>query len=256
MSMRSMGLFVMAAAVAIGFWSVPAQAATIGWNFVLSGQSANGQLAATDVAGAPGFAQANWNNHLSVGQAPGAVPLALVDDSGAPSGVSITGWTQTVNNSWYMSQAGNAPVTVDDRLMHTYVSNDATLTFEGLDAFAPDGYTVVVYYGRSNDVAVTDATFTVNAVQQTVSYQKSQSAYIVQQQYLLNGAAGVDDSNYAVFEGLSGDVLTIAQDTSNLSNFGITAVQIQAATTAIPTPAASLGGGVLLTIVATRRRRR
>jgi hypothetical protein len=211
-----------------GVWNavqrdVPSQATTIGWNFVLNSQSTNGQLAATDVAGAPGFAQSNWNNHPGIGQGPGAVPLALVDHSGAPSGVSISAWTQETNNSWRM---GQAPSTADDRLMHTYASNDPKLTFEGLDAFAPDGYTVVVYYGRGGDSALT-ADFTVNGVLQTVSYRKTESAYVVQDAYLLNGADGVDESNYAVFESLSGNVLTITQDTGNANNFGITGLQIR-----------------------------
>src|SRR5262245_35928070 len=92
-----------------------ATAATIGVNFVNDGNGGvqNGDsdsLNADELAGAPGYAQTNWNNFGRWGQT-----VAANDSSGAASGVTFT-WDS--NNTW---QNGASQATPDGKLMYGYL---------------------------------------------------------------------------------------------------------------------------------------
>ncbi|MEX2213189.1 MAG: hypothetical protein WD768_03610 [Phycisphaeraceae bacterium] len=199
---------------------------SVGWNF---SNTAFGDenLAPGDVAGAPSFEQANWNNHLSNGQGPGNTGLALLDSLGSPSGIDVVGWTQSSNNSWHYDGHGSDP---DGKLMGGFANQDTVLTFEGVNDFSADGYTVVVYYGN-NEFFVNDvSTITVNGQVQDI-----QSADILSSVgYVMNTDGGATDSNYAVFTNVSGDVLTVALDGPR--NDGISAIQIFRVADAVPVP--------------------
>ena len=220
-------------------------AVSIGWNYSHSGFG-DENLAAAEVAGAPGFAQANWNNHASGGQAPGSVPLNdLTADNGGTAvstTVDVVSWSQSTNNSWHYNGHGSTP---DDKLMGGFGNQDMTLTFADVNSFTPDGYTVVVYYGNNEFFTNPTTTIDVNGQIQTIQT----SDVLASVGYIQNTDNGATDSNYAVFTGVSGDTLTI--DLQSSQNDGISAVQsIQ-----IPEPASAglLGVGLLLT--ALRRRR-
>jgi len=99
----------------------------IGINYVNDGNGGvqNGDadsLATSESAGAPGYAQTNWNNFGRWGQTVGAN-----DSSGASSGVTVT-WDS--NNTW---QDGGSTGNPDGKLMYGYL--DATGSGGGDDEY-------------------------------------------------------------------------------------------------------------------------
>ena len=121
-----------------------------------------------------------------------------------------------------------------------------TLSLSGLSAFAPLGYDVIVYgtgnnaAGGGNQGAYSDGT-TTYYMQRAVVH----NATLIQSSDI-NSGDGVDEGNYVVFSGLSGDTQSITLTTVN-GNTGLGGFQI----VAIPEPAtlgmvAVFGGGILL----------
>jgi lysophospholipase L1-like esterase len=186
---------------------------SIGWNYVGLG---GGKLAATDIAGAPGYQQGYWNNHAGVVQAPGIVPFDLVDATGAPAGARVTAWTQSSNNSW--KHDNNS--TPDHALTNDFADREPSITFSGIPY---DGYDVVVYYGNNEG----PSTSVLHVGNQSRSIRTGNTA----QSYFGNVGyvEGTDDNpnvptNYSVFQGLSGPTLTVSLVGAN--NNGISAIQI------------------------------
>lgn len=223
------------------FGAFGADAASIGWNY--QGVSGVG-LNPGDVAGAPGFAQANWNNHAGAGQGAGATPFGpLADDGGTPTGVNVSSWTVSTGNSWQYSDPSGTP---DAILLNDFNDKDPSLTFTGLNSVFSGSYTVVVYYGNNEwNLTSPFSTLTVNGSSQDVQTGDMFSNV----GYVQNTDNGATDSNYAVFTGVSGDTLNVSMDASGANN-GISAIQI----TDVPEPGslALLGLGGLMII---RRRR-
>ncbi|XAL99122.1 PEP-CTERM sorting domain-containing protein [Phycisphaeraceae bacterium D3-23] len=208
----------------------------IGWNMV--GQQGIA-LGAGDTAGAPGWEQANWNNHSSSGQGPGSVPLNdLVNSAGGATDVDVVSWSQSTNNSWSYFESA----TPDQTLLADFADTDPVITFANVNDHAADGYTVIVYYGNNEWNFNGGGTLDVNGSTQTIASNDAFSAT----GYVLND--GSNQSNYAVFTGISGDTLTVSLDAAG--NDGISAIQI----VDIPEPGslALLGLGGLLIV---RRRR-
>ncbi|YCM42147.1 hypothetical protein V2O64_12625 [Verrucomicrobiaceae bacterium 227] len=187
----------------------------IGWNYVgTSGVS----LAAEDSAGAPGFAQSNWNNHTGSGQGAGTVPFEnLVDAAGNSTTLDVTSWTVSTANSWRHGQLD----TPDDILMNDFVNKEASLTFSEVP-FATDGYAVVVYYG--NNEGPTTSTLTVGAVSRTITTGNSDQSSHGSVGYLEESAENTEaPSNYAVFRGNNSESITVAF--TGAGNNGISAIQ-------------------------------
>ena len=116
--------------------------------------SQNTDLGATEAAGAPGHTQANWTNAPATngGQGPPNYTLLtnLNDNNGVATSVNVTTWTHSgqdyTTGIWYNGWTDDSPYTADERLIATYSANEPSISFNGLNTFAPSGYMVVAYY--------------------------------------------------------------------------------------------------------------
>lgn len=195
--------------------SLHAQGASIGWNY----QGVGGVgLAIADVAGAPGFAQDEWNNHAGAGQGPGSVPFDdLFDDAGNVTTADVTAWTLSSNNSWQHSQT----TTPDEILMNDFNNQQASITFDEIP-YTANGYTVVVYYG--NNEGPSTSTLTVGPQSRSITTgNTAQSSYGLNG-YLEETGTLAGPTNYTVFQGLTSATVTVALSGTN--NNGISAIQL------------------------------
>lgn len=216
-------------------------AISIGWNYSHS-NFGDEDLTPVEIAGAPGFAQANWNNHASGGQGAGATPLNdLIGSDGVATSVDVISWTQSAGNSWHYGGHSSDP---NAKLTGGFANTDPVITLGSLNSFTPDGYTVIVYYGN-NEFANGGGQLNVNGLIQ--NFQASDSFDNVG--FIMNTDDGATDSNYAVFTGVTGDTLTV--DMQSIQNDGITGIQI----IAVPEPAAIglLGFGLVAGLLRRRR---
>jgi lysophospholipase L1-like esterase len=139
-------------------WSFKTEAVavieSIGWNYDNQNRS-NDTVAPTALAGAPGYAQLNWNNHTGAGQGPAtSFPFALKDSTGATTTAQVTAWTQRTGNSWSYGYAGTDP---NGMLMNSFADTDPRITFSNIPAsYTGAGYSVVVYYGNNEGPNVSD----------------------------------------------------------------------------------------------------
>lgn len=116
------------AAVVAAFLSAAglASASSLGFNFVDIGDGGHQDgtadaLGATEVAGAPGYQQANWNN---LGRWGDTVD-SMIDNSGAMTGVTLT-WDS--NNTWRNGAGTNTP---DSKLMNGYLDSTGQANVDG-----------------------------------------------------------------------------------------------------------------------------
>ena len=218
--------------------SVNVSAATIGVVY----RTGYSTIAPTIVAGAPGFVQTNWNVSAATGgaQGPGAAIPVLIDSTGAATGVALTSFTLSVANSYVY---GYTPTTDDETLMRNFADRNPALNFTGLNTFAPDGYSVVVYYGNNEFGAAGATTITVNGISEIVKTAGPFPTTGYVQDLAGPGISVADRSNYAVFTGLTGDTLSFAMASSQ--NDGFTALQI-IPNAAIPEPSTIALAGVAL----------
>jgi lysophospholipase L1-like esterase len=115
----------------------------VGWHYHSGGPE--NALSPDEVAGPSSFAQKNWNNHASRGQAPGVVPFPLNDNEGNATGIELTAWSHSANHS--ASHGTKGTLTPDEKLLERFARKNASLTFSGIpEPYIKGGYTVVVYY--------------------------------------------------------------------------------------------------------------
>ncbi|YCM42145.1 family 20 glycosylhydrolase [Verrucomicrobiaceae bacterium 227] len=198
--------------------SGPVAGPSVGWNYVLGGTSG---LASSDIAGAPGFEQDHWNNHSGAGQGPGALPFDLVDSLGDATTVSVTGWSQSSNNSWQHSEAE----TPDEVLTNSFVNREVSLTFSKISW---EQYRVIAYYGNNEGPSTSDLIVTGSvddSQSRTVTTGNSSQSSFRAIGYREESGAGAGPTNYTVFEGLDDPSFTIAF--SGAVNNGLSAVQIR-----------------------------
>ncbi len=218
--------------------SLSSQAASIGLNF-MEGAAAD-TLGATDLAGAPGYAQVNWNNS----GARWSNTAEMNDDTGAPSGV-LAAWD--CNNTWSTSAATDTP---NGRLMHRYLdatgvarddtapyslwnrANQPQVRLTGLSSWMVTGgassYEVIVYFdgdetqGRVAEYWIQEATYSGDIANLTLGPEVSPHLFgsdvenftgtFTQVPLTADSLANAQPGNYAVFTGLTSDSILVRSE--------------------------------------------
>jgi len=184
----------------------------------------NDTLAATDLAGAAPYAQVNWNNHTSNGQAPGNVPFALKDSTGVATGTSVTAWTQSSNNSWSLGENANP----NQKLLDSFADQQPSLTFSNIPiSYIISGYSVVVYYANNEgpSTSTLKLTGTVNdSVSRSIRTGDTARCSYGNVGFVQETGSLAGSTNYTVFSGLNDPNFTVAL--TGINNNGISAVQI------------------------------
>lgn len=211
----------------------PVAYASVGWNFDYSAAGSD-TVGSSEFAGVPPFTQQHWNNHASVGQGKGTLPLALVDHAGASSGIQLTVWNLGTNNSWFQGYSGSNP---NGKLMNSFTGTEPSLTFSGVPSdYRTNGYAVVVYYGNNEgpDNSVLTLTGSLDDSRtRTIRTGNSASSAYQNVGFVEGTISSTLPSNYTIFTGLNDMNFTLAFAGGN--NNGICAVQI----VKMPTPPSS-----------------
>ena len=242
------------------------RAYSIGLNF--GSNETKGSLAATDMAGVPTVAQANWNN---ISGANGSTNIISADANGTAQATSVTVfWTS--NGTWASTGRGeenNKMTGADLTLMTGYLdTGSATTTSVTISNIPPalvsNGYDVYVYDnggvgGRGGGYRVLDGSGHV-----LKDYVRAQSGtnltgYVQVPVNLPAGQYGV--GNYIVFGGIGASTIKIEATTANKLGFGATprapinAVQLISPASSPPPPQLAIstpsGGKVTLTFTGT-----
>lgn len=194
---------------------------SIGWHYDGVGDDT---LEASDVAGAQGFAQANWNNHEGVGQGVGALPLHLKNNQGHATSAMVSAWTLTRDTSWFHGQSASP----NEKLMNSFSDQQPSLTISAVpENYQLDGYSVVVYYGNNEGPSPSqlNLTGTVSgaAAKSILSGDTMQSSYgnvgYVEETGALSGP-----TNFTVFQNRYDAEFTVSLVGS--SNNGLCAIQL------------------------------
>jgi hypothetical protein len=194
----------------------------MGWSFQRNGRT-DDTLAPGEVAGAPGYAQANWNNHASLSsnnQEPGTVPFALVDNTGEATTTSLTAFTASKPaHGWTIATyAGSDP---DTKLMNSYIANTVSMTFSGIpQSYQDTGYKVVVYFNPGSGNQSITVTGSVDDLVSLPGFSTSASTYPVAGYVEKTLGGSATNTNYTVLSGLDDPTFTLA------SGHGVFAVQI------------------------------
>ena len=211
----------------------------------------NSSLAATDVAGVPAVAQANWNNLVG---ASGTNSAVVADDNGVSgsTGVTVT-WTSA--NLWSSTGSGeenNKFTGADMALMTGYLdTGNATttdVTITGIpDKLTSAGYDVYVYAmggvaaGRSGGYRILDANSKA-VLKDWVIATSSSNAAAYAQVPLSTDPAKPGVGNYIVFSGINAANIIVEASTANgkggsdTPRAAINAIQLIAPASSVPPP--------------------
>ena len=207
----------------------------IHWNTDQNGNGNQvGSVAATAMAGAPGFAMQNWNNAFNptaratetTANVVSPVAGVLVNSLGAPTGV-------TVSYSGGGNYSSGNYTTPDNSLMGTFLNDGGTngtgntVTFSNIPY---SSYEVVAYVGSEGGAANNrPGGVTIGSAPtfyfQTDTFPGSNPYTYIQ---ITNTTSGTYPSgNYAVATGLSGSTLTVTDgNVTGDSNVGLPAIEI------------------------------
>jgi hypothetical protein len=249
------------AALAVGaLLETGASAQIISVDFDNTTSLASPTMETTDLAGAPGVRVGNWNawikNDLTLGDA-GQV---IVDNNGS----TVAGFTATLTYS-PVSWASRNNNTVNDQAMYS----DVIDAYGGDDSLSVSGipyalYDVYVYMyddgsGRAGSFTIGSTTYYARGfgpAEGTGNPASDGTGYVLSTDITLGSGSDIDQGNYVVFSGLSGDSFTLflsAVNAGNLDRNKVPGFQIVAA---VPEPSSfALVGLGLFGLIASRRRR-
>jgi hypothetical protein len=202
-----------------------AGAASVGVNFSAGG-TPGGTVRAEEDAGAPGFAQRNWNNLSGSypndpAAKPAGNPARLRDDRGAETTISVA-WQ--VNNTW---ETTGPKVSPDDRLRKRYLDSNKNpgLAVEVAVSGIPySRYDLVVYCDAdgTNRLARVEAggqtRWLLTTGQGSPDFHESTAKTAVQ----------AVQATHVVFPGLTGRDITFRAANGASANIGVQAFQIRA----------------------------
>jgi len=249
---------------AAGLPQAPARPAiALGLNFGAS--EPNGAntfvVAATEIAGAPGVAQVNWNN-LSGATGSGADLVADARGAAVPTGISVE-WVS--NGSWASTgRSENNGTdfkvgTPDFNLMGGYLdtgnATTTTVTVSGVDAgIAAAGYDVYVYAnggvaaGRAGAYRILNAA-TGEAITEYVLATSATSPTDYAQVPTNLGAGVYGEGTHIIFGGIKATSIIIEATTANgLGASGTPRAPINAIQLTSPSMASGGGGGGMISI--------
>ena len=204
----------------------------VGLNFGTDQSATTTALVATDVAGVPAVAQANWNNlsgNVSPVDASGnPTPTSLQSDQGANAFTTILA-TWTSDSTWSSTGAGGEnngfPAGPDQVLMSGYLNTgDATVTTVTLTNLPPEfttlGYDVYVYTlgdtpGDGGGYRIVDPTGAVLKDWVLFTNPTNPSTYTEVPQ---TGGRGTGD--YIVFSGLKAPAIVVQASTQSPQGAG------------------------------------
>ena len=172
----------------------------IGINFIAGHDSIAGGTV-TGIAGK--MQQTNWNNVGDFAAATGG-PVALVDDTGAASGASVT-WSGSPN-TWSITT--EAPADQHGQLMNGYLdTNNTSTTTVLVENVSFPTYNVIVY--MDGDGTNNIGSYTVNGVNKLIRDQNNNWPVVAGGLTYRLSEGTSDAGNYAIWEGVTGATLTI-----------------------------------------------
>lgn len=222
-----------------------ARAGSIGVNF----GSTSMALAATDLAGVPGFAQVNWNNVSAA-----ATGLVLNDSTGVATTAALT----TTNTS--ISLITSAVADPDEKLNSGRATCITTPSFSFAIASIPyASYSILVYdhqFASGSTVGITigaTSYYTQAPVYNAAGYldNNASTPFIYTQGTSTSSSAPTPVSNYVLFTGLSGSSQTVVVNGLTTTTPRVGGFQI---IETVPEPATIAGIGIGIAALARRRR--
>jgi hypothetical protein len=201
-------------------------------------------LAATDVAGAPGYASANWVNETTANGS----DTKLVRDTNGVATTTNASVSWTSSNTWATqgrSEFTNAFAAVslaDESLMTGYLDaggggSNSEVDVTGLPADIAAGYSVVIYsmggvFGRPSFILANGNQAWLNPGGNTNGSGGYKHVFAGTYAQVIgddptHASPGDDDGNYVVFTGLSGDLQILGfADGGGTPRVAINAIQI------------------------------
>lgn len=155
----------------------------------------------TGTAGAPGLAQADWNNLTgTTGSANN-----LLDASGLSTGIGVS-WSSI--DTWQSLTGSVGPTTQDAQLMNGYLDNTSQVGVSGITYV---NYEVVVYFNNDSPTQDRVSQFTIGSTSIFAQDNAAFAGTYVQTPSTSNTDQGVNTpaGNYVIFSGLSGPSFTL-----------------------------------------------
>jgi hypothetical protein len=158
----------------------------------------------TGIAGV--MQQDNWNNIGDYATTAGG-PVALVDDSGADSGATVT-WSGVPNTWAVVDPAANTPADEHGQMMNGYLDTNATSTTTVVvENVSYESYDVILY--MDGDGTNNIGSYTVNGENKLIRDQNANWPVVAGGRTYRMSEGTSDAGNYALWQNLTGSTVTI-----------------------------------------------